>query len=165
MDTKGGPVDTQPTTVPTALSILAEAKSRRPTYQCTTRRNDVVDKYDLMNLVAKEEEKAIIIDPRGSSFQNGHIPGALHIPYSSLVEPDNALHSNPEQSWMEIFQAHGIDIFDSNQDIIASCGSGVSACHVVLALQECGRTENVYMYDGSWQEWKADPNTPKVLPR
>lgn len=157
---QGGPVDTEPTTVPTALSILAAAKSRRPDYQCKTQ-NNVVDKYQMMEFV--EKQQAVIIDPRGSSFQYGSIPGALNIPYSSLVEPDNALKLKSRNELEEIFSTHGIDIFDVNQEVIASCGSGVSACHVVLALQECGRTDNVYMYDGSWQEWKCDPNTPKVL--
>jgi thiosulfate/3-mercaptopyruvate sulfurtransferase len=160
---KGGRIDTQPTTVPTALSILAEAKSRRPLYQCNNIRNDVVDKCKMLDVVNSKSAK--IIDPRGSSFRrNGHMPDAIHIPYSSLVEKDNALQLKPRQELMDIFQNHGIDIDNANQEIIASCGHGVSVCHVLLALEECGRTENVYMYDGSWQEWSLDPTTPKVFP-
>jgi len=155
---KGGPVETTPVTVPTAKTILAEAKSRRPVYQCERQQN-VVDMYNMKDIV--NNKSAVIIDPRGSSFQYGHITGAKHIPYSSLVKEDNTLKS--KEQLLDIFKEAGVDIH-TNKQIVASCGSGVSVCHILLALEECGRTDNTFMYDGSWQEWKSYPDTPKVLP-
>jgi thiosulfate/3-mercaptopyruvate sulfurtransferase len=159
----GGAVDTNRVQVPYAKDILLKAKSKRPSYQCsTTIRNDVVDMDRMKQLVGNDN--AIIIDPRSSSFSKGHMPGAYNIPYSSLVQEDNALKLKSKEKLLEIFEKAGIDIYDSSKEIVASCGSGVSACTVMLALEECGRTDNTYMYDGSWQEWKLDPTTPKVLP-
>lgn len=115
-------------------------------------------------LIVVEEENAIIVDPRGSSFaKSGHIPGAKHIPYSSLVEKDNALKLKSKEELLDIFEAAGVDV-NSDKDIVCSCGHGVSVCHVVLALEQCGRTNKTFIYDGSWQEWSSDPNSPKVLP-
>jgi thiosulfate/3-mercaptopyruvate sulfurtransferase len=106
----------------------------------------------------------IIVDARGSSFKKGHMPGAIHIPYSSLTDPTNALKLAPPNQLRDIFLAAGVDT-DTDKRIVCSCGSGVSACNLYLALKECGRTGETLMYDGSWNEWGSHPETPKVLPK
>jgi thiosulfate/3-mercaptopyruvate sulfurtransferase len=110
------------------------------------------------------DNDTIIVDARGSSFQKGHIPGAVHFPYSTLADPSNPLRLLPPAQLREIFLSAGVDI-DTDQRIVCSCGSGVSACTLYLALQECGRTGDTFMYDGSWNEWGSHPETPKVLPK
>ena len=155
----GGAIETTPITVPFAKDIL-ENSSVSPCYKIDRQQN-VVDMEQMRNIV--EDDDTIILDPRGSSFVKGYIPGAKHIPYSSLTMEDNGLKLKSRKELMEIFEQAGVDVH-APQDIVCSCGSGVSVCHLVLALEECGRTDNTFIYDGSWQEWKSDPNTPKVLP-
>ena len=159
----GGAVDEGRTTVSRAADILA--KGGEPVYQASDPTN-VVTMQDVLD--ALQQQDAVILDPRGSSFQaSGHIPGAIHIPYTSLVQEDNALKLKSREDLLLAFADAGVDI-RTDKTIIASCGSGVSVCHILLALEECGRdpaSQPTFMYDGSWAEWGTDPSTPKILPQ
>lgn len=84
----------------------------------------------------------------------GHIPGARNIPWNTLVE-DGALR--PTDELEAIFENAGIDI---HKPVVASCGSGVTAAVVVLALTTLGAAD-VTLYDGSWGEWGSRPDLPR----
>ena len=73
-----------------------------------------------------EKKTAIIIDTRGSGYTtNGHIPMAIHLPYSQMVTLTNALVIRPVSALKKLFEGRKIDYLDPKLKIILSCGSGV----------------------------------------
>jgi len=165
--TAGGPVESDAAVVMRAKDLDL---NQPPSYRVSDDSESVIQLDKLMRLVdantdaAVGEDDTIIVDARGSSFsKKGYIPGAIHIPYSSLAEPTNPLRLKPTNELRAIFQAAGVDPA-TDKRIVCSCGSGVSACSLYLALEECGRIGETVMYDGSWNEWGSHPKTPKVLP-
>jgi thiosulfate/3-mercaptopyruvate sulfurtransferase len=90
-------------------------------------------------------------DPR-PGLRAGHIPGSRNVPYASLLNPDGTLKSEPELR--TVFVAAGVDIA---RPVVASCGSGVTAGIVALALATLGRPDAA-VYDGSWVEWGVKDN-------
>mmetsp|Transcript_22358 Transcript_22358/g.38044 ORF Transcript_22358/g.38044 Transcript_22358/m.38044 type:complete len:348 (-) Transcript_22358:788-1831(-) len=154
----GGPTEEQPVKVAGAEEILS--KNRSPSYVARSP-TTVVDLKEMLK--AYENPEVTIIDPRGSSFAKGHIPGSVHIPYSNLVQDDNQLKLKPKEELWSIFERAGVDPL-TDKMLVTSCGSGVSVCHVLLALEECGRgpEKPTMMYDGSWAEWGNEPETPKA---
>lgn len=77
----------------------------------------------------------------------GHMPGAKNLPYTDLIRADGTLKSAEEIR--AAFQAQGVDV---NRPVVASCGSGVTACVIAFALGQIGRP-HAAVYDGSWTEW------------
>jgi len=78
----------------------------------------------------------------------GHMPGALNVPFMDLVD-ETSKCMKPAQALKDRFAAAGVDL---SKPVIASCGSGVTACTVALALHLLGH-KDVSVYDGSWAEW------------
>ena len=93
-----------------------------------------------------------VAEPR-PGLRSGHIPGALNVPWTELVI-NGELKTTDELN--EIFARQGVDF---ERPIIASCGSGVTAAVVVLALTTLG-VNGVSLYDGSWREWGARTDLP-----
>jgi thiosulfate/3-mercaptopyruvate sulfurtransferase len=86
------------------------------------------------------------IDPRP-----GHIPGALSAPWSLNLDGTGRFRSRDE---LRIRFAGLLD-----GPVVAYCGSGVTACHDLLALHEAG-VRDLALYPGSWSQWGADPSRP-----
>lgn len=116
-------------------------------------------------LVVSHEGTAQIVDARPAArfnaqadeprpgLRRGHIPGALNVPWNELVE-NGQLKTTDDLAF--IFAQHGVRL---DKPIIASCGSGVTAAVVVLALATLG-VDDVALYDGAWSEWGARSDLP-----
>jgi thiosulfate/3-mercaptopyruvate sulfurtransferase len=92
-------------------------------------------------------------EPR-ASLRAGHMPGALNVPWSLVVQANGTLAA-PE-ALLTAFSAAGVDL---SAPIVTTCGSGISAALLALGLARIGR-DDVAVYDGSWTEWGGQPDTP-----
>ena len=89
-------------------------------------------------------------EPR-AGLNSGHIPGSDNVPASSLIDSAGCLKSPDQLSEL-------LSGYMNVSNLVASCGSGVSAAVILLALQRAGR-DDVALYDGSWTEWALDKDT------
>lgn len=94
-------------------------------------------------------------EPR-PGLRSGHMPGARNLPWSDLVTSEGRI-LEPSALRARLAQA-GVD---PNAPLIATCGSGVSAAVLLLALSSLGAPE-ARLYDGSWAEWAARSDTDVV---
>ena len=86
---------------------------------------------------------------------NGRIPGALNVPFTHVLNADGTYKAPDELR--AAFTAAGVDL---DRPITTTCGSGVTASVLLFALHLIG-VRDAALYDGSWSEWSADPDTPK----
>jgi thiosulfate/3-mercaptopyruvate sulfurtransferase len=92
-------------------------------------------------------------EPR-PGLRGGHIPGSVNLPYTDLVRPDGTIW--PVDELRRRLIAAGVDL---SRPVVASCGSGTSACALVLSLHLIGQTQTA-VYDGAWAEWGGRADTP-----
>jgi thiosulfate/3-mercaptopyruvate sulfurtransferase len=131
---------------------------QRDRHMTVSRQNHLVKDVTQVAHAAKLGE-AEIIDARGAArfkgeapeprpgLRSGHIPGSKNVPFATLLTPDGTLRSVPELR--TIFEAAGVNLA---KPAITSCGSGVTAAILSLALERIGH-KNHALYDGSWAEW------------
>jgi thiosulfate/3-mercaptopyruvate sulfurtransferase len=132
----------------------------------TARRNaDLVrDLSDMKALV--KDKSAEIVDARAPDrfagrvaeprpgLRSGHIPGAHNLTYSRLINQDGTLKSASELE--TLLHEAGVDL---GKPVVTSCGSGITASVLALALAVTGHRRTA-VYDGSWSEWGADKTLP-----
>ena len=99
----------------------------------------------------------------------GHIPGALNRPNTQNLRPDGRFKPAEvlREEWLSLMtlQAPRIPAAASapggeGPALVHSCGSGVSACHNLLAMRIAGLNDDLMLHPGSWSEWCADPKRP-----
>ena len=96
-----------------------------------------------------------VAEPRPDS-RSGHIPGSRNVPYAELFDPKTGA-MKPLDDLRKAFSRAGVDM---TKPIVTTCGSGVSALVLTLALYRLG-VRGTALYDGSWAEWGL-PNGPPV---
>lgn len=147
-----------------ALDTAVPAPAAWPPYPAREPAMPVIDADDLLARLGR----VCLLDARaGERFRGevepldrvaGHIPGALHRFFLDNLQPDGRFKSaaqlRAELSPLVAACAAG--------DVVQQCGSGVTACHNLLALEHAGLGTTV-LYPGSWSEWSADPTRPVAV--
>jgi thiosulfate/3-mercaptopyruvate sulfurtransferase len=93
-------------------------------------------------------------EPR-AGMRSGHMPGAINVPYSEL---SNGGRLKPLTELRDMLATAGVDL---TRPVVTTCGSGVTAAVITLALLSLGHRYNM-LYDGSWSEWGSRQDTPIV---
>jgi thiosulfate/3-mercaptopyruvate sulfurtransferase len=117
------------------------------------RANIVSDVEQLVDMRSAGRFTGVEPEPR-PGLRGGHVPGSMNLPYQELVSSEGTVLP-AEELRRRIAQA-GID---PSRPVVATCGSGTSACALVLALHLLGH-RNTAVYDGAWAEWGSRPDTP-----
>ena len=114
-----------------------------------TQKYQIVDARSEGRYSGKEPEPRI-------GLRSGHIPDAINLPFENLFDPTNFMTIRSADEILAIIKKAGINPL---KPIISSCGSGVTAAPLVLALYLLGHSEAA-IYDGSWTEWAGRTDTP-----
>lgn len=150
---EGRPVESgaaQPQPVP-YVARIDPAKVRTKTQMMTnltSRREQVIDARPAARFSGAEPDL-------WPGRRRGHMPGALNVPYASLIDPQTGTMLEPA-ALKQRFEAAGLE---ADRPVVTSCGSGVTAAILALGLHLIGR-DDVALYDGSWAEWGLPGNTP-----
>ena len=92
-------------------------------------------------------------EPR-AGVRGGHIPGSLNLPFADVLNPDGTMKSPADLR--AVFTAAGVDL---TRPAITTCGSGVTAAVLSLALERLGHRDHA-LYDGAWAEWGGRADLP-----
>ena len=106
--------------------------------------------YEIIDARAAARFRGDVEEPR-KGLRAGHIPGSKNLPFTQVLNADHTLKSTAEL--VEVFRIAGINL---DKPAITTCGSGITAAILSLALELIGKTDHA-LYDGSWTEWGQFP--------
>ncbi|UWQ63038.1 3-mercaptopyruvate sulfurtransferase [Leisingera caerulea] len=109
--------------------------------------------HEIIDARSAERFRGDAPEPR-EGLRAGHIPGSKNVPFGQVLNEDGTM-KDPE-GIRAAFESAGVDL---SKPAITSCGSGVTAAILSLALERTGKTDHS-LYDGSWVEWGAFPTLP-----
>ncbi|XP_034586874.1 thiosulfate/3-mercaptopyruvate sulfurtransferase 2 [Setaria viridis] len=109
--------------------------------------------HQLIDARSKPRFDGAVPEPR-KGIRSGHVPGSKCVPFPQVLDSSQKLLAPDELR--KRFEQEGISL---DQPLVTSCGTGVTACVLALGLHRLGKTD-VSVYDGSWTEWGAHPDTP-----
>ena len=138
-----------------------DPKVFKPTYDASRVVNldtmrDIVASGALQIADARSAGRFAALEPEPrAGMRSGHMPGARNLP-SGVFATQGRFKSLPELK--QTIEAAGIDL---SKPVVTSCGSGITAAIITLALESVGHTDNK-LYDGSWSEWGGREDTPVV---
>lgn len=114
---------------------------------------------------ARRDPHSLVVDARAPERYRGevepidpvagHIPGARNAPFAGNLDPATGRFLLPEELRRR-YEALGVG---RAREVIVYCGSGVTSCHLLLAMEVAG-LPRARLYPGSWSEWVADPRRP-----
>jgi thiosulfate/3-mercaptopyruvate sulfurtransferase len=105
---------------------------------------------------ARSNGRFIGVDPEPrQGVRSGHMPGARNVPSSALADKGYLKDIN---GLKKVLHDAGVDL---SKPVVTSCGSGITAAVITLALESVGHKDNI-LYDGSWTEWGGDKDAPVV---
>ena len=145
--------------------VMGEPSERTPRHFTSRHNLDLVRDLNDMKALIKDKS-ADVVDARArdrfagtapeprEGLRSGHMPGALNVPYGQVINGDGTLKAADELH--AIFSTAGVD---PHKPVVTTCGSGITACVLALALSETGH-RRTSVYDGSWAEWGANDSLP-----
>ena len=148
----GNPVDDQPVT-PTERHFTARQNNLLYRDLDQIRSHVVNPAEQLVDARSAGRFRGEEVEPR-AGMRSGHIPHSLNLPFGDLIAPDGTFL--PKDVMQQRFAEAGVD---PRKPIATTCGSGVTACTLALALYQLG-VPDVAVYDGSWTEWGGRADTP-----
>jgi thiosulfate/3-mercaptopyruvate sulfurtransferase len=142
-----------------------ESGPARPTAKTFTPRpnRDILRDFDAVKAALRHTQ---VLDARSAprfegseaeprpGLKSGHMPGAANVPYRAVLTSDGRLKD--DQALQTLFAEKGVDL---RAPIITSCGTGVTAAILMLAIEKLGGRQ-VAIYDGSWTEWGGRDDAP-----
>ncbi len=102
--------------------------------------------WEIVDARAAERFRGEVPEPR-EGLRSGHIPNSKNVPFATLINDDGTMKD--PAALKAVFEAAGVDL---TKPVISSCGSGVTAAILDLALTRIGHPRHA-IYDGSWSEW------------
>ena len=145
------PTDRTSALVRTYPEMLRNATSLHPEFQ-------------VLDARSRGRFSGVEAEPR-AGMSSGHMPGAVNVPYGELVEKregeGEGVQLKSVEGLLEVMRKAGVRLDDRNAPIVTTCGTGVTASVVALALELLGH-KGWSLYDGSWSEWAQQKGAPIV---